>query len=1277
MAKSNLQYFQNDWNKTVNWANTQHIAKNQWYPVYQLDLQRYANGEYPMSQAERARAILSSSSLEANTVLPSDIHSPSNVLGNARSDLQNIFTGLMPTRLFSSIWDGIKNTVEHPSELLDPKDNTLMQWVPGWNLIGEFAEGGWQNVLSHPVVTFLNLLPITDLGLTAVARAGMADSLAERAGITSDQLAGRGASHVGPVRLAGKLLSNTPTSKVGFAMGKEGFARDAEGNVIARTLTVGERAREYFTKVGIGSPQAQANFHLLQIEHHYSDLFRQQAEPFDLSVAKLDAPSQKLLYDLLTSGQSMLDILHNPNIPVDVKTAAEAFQDGPQNYFNEISMSSDKYAKVRMPDTQKVEIYINKNSNPVVAANKAADDAIAAVDKASAVTDQLAATINTADSQAAPIFNELQRVSPAIYQVMKGTDPLREQYEIDAIATLLRIDPKAVTLDQERMLDDVFSPGGLVAQLKDAYTRSDFKAYRTVALKLHRKFLSRALSPLNSPELSAVASMARDLYEYSKYRAKLEDQYLTKYDRTVKPLQEAAARAQKKFQESVVKNPPARFVPAYLKALDNAVITYDKGNELLDRAAKLLSDRQLEKSQVDAARQDPTLLNELVGVHAEGSYRSALADLGVPSKDIHDIIDSAQQSIARARAQGLDPSWVPTVSTWDAAERPNYGIRTPSTRIPSVDAEFERMFEPTNTIYDVGAAVHHSMSQFMTREAAQEVVDQVIKPWLVSGRDLEGVVNREYKPATTAVGAVSRRGFYEAVYDSLGYLKFDPERQFGISKASIGGEEDFYIPKSMLKSLQKAINENQFAMDKLFNRGTEVFRTSVLKFSPRFTAHILFGGTFLMALRTSPFAFKYIDHAYRSIKQGDHGELADILRRPTQFGSDEPIYRATQTLNFLGSKKLANLNIKERMTAMHLDPTKLTSWLKAAGDLNYTFTRWVTNMQRAIVYFDAIGKLERQGRRQGFVLDELGNRVQITTDRARQVAEEAVEKVMGDNRKMTPLEQASFTKVIPFYGWTKHILRYVSSYPLDHPFRASFLGNLANMNSEDTPSGLDTRIQLLFFWGSPDAQGNVTATDMRALDPLRDTASYATWQGWLSSLNPAYTALPAMVDPQIIFGDNVLYPNLTYNSLYGIKEAAPAGGPLTALEQYVPETTALDAALGLSSQYRGLARSDPKAYAKTIFSSLGVPFFEIQHINLRQISAQTEIDRYEQASAAATNAWQSGDFSQIAGYPTVPDPLQPDYNVTPASLEELYKKILATTGQPPSEVTPSLPAPNI
>ena len=48
------------------------------------------------------------------------------------------------------------------------------------------------------------------------------------------------------------------------------------------------------------------------------------------------------------------------------------------------------------------------------------------------------------------------------------------------------------------------------------------------------------------------------------------------------------------------------------------------------------------------------------------------------------------------------------------------------------------------------------------------------------------------------------------------------------------------------------LTKGQFPLDGFYNTATNAFRFSILALSPRYTAHIVFGGAFLLALRQTP-----------------------------------------------------------------------------------------------------------------------------------------------------------------------------------------------------------------------------------------------------------------------------------------------------------------------------------------------------------------------------------------------------------------------------------------
>jgi hypothetical protein len=233
------------------------------------------------------------------------------------------------------------------------------------------------------------------------------------------------------------------------------------------------------------------------------------------------------------------------------------------------------------------------------------------------------------------------------------------------------------------------------------------------------------------------------------------------------------------------------------------------------------------------------------------------------------------------------------------------------------------------------------------------------------------------------------------------------------------------------------------------------------------------------------------------------------------------------------------------------------------------------------------------------------------------------------------------------------------------------LANMAEYDISHAPGGLPSRYQFLSFLGSPDAQGNVTAFDLRAINPLRDTANYATWAGLFSSLNPAMTGVLAAVNPEIIYGNNTLYPNLTYDQFYGVKEAGAQGSLLTAAEQFVPQIGGIQSALQLHAQRQGMSDSQ---IIKSIGNQLNFPWVP-QTINVRQEAARTAIDQYQVTKQLASNAWSTGDFGPIADLGSVPDPRNADYETPVSDLQALYSQLSQEyPGQPPSTTAQPLPS---
>jgi hypothetical protein len=1310
VQKSPYQNFETSWTKTLNWARGQGISMSSIYPVYQMDSRRLLGGGYTMSEAERTRAILTAYNPNNVTPLPTDV--PASGVGgffhNVMHDATNIFTGLQPTHLVTSIYDSLKNTVEHPNWLVDPTKNTIAQMIPGVSLIGEYEQGGMGNVFAHPLISFLNVLGVASAGTSLIAHTALGDTLAASLDVGSRQALAR----LGPTGILAKVVGRVPTKTMGLTLG-------ADGLPTFDNLTVAQRMKNWSSTKGFGSDIATLNAKIAK-EARVSG---SQLEQLVAEGAKANAKIQgkKLTVDEATaslygvpagteldyvhaaynlavfSGKSWSDLALNDAIPVEIKNMMPHYQ-AAEEWIEENNLGEGGLTKLRLPDGT-YGVYSAAAAKPIQDAKMTAYDAEKKVVELSTNLDHMADEIQRNDTIAQPALAALSQIGgiakASLSEQLKGTlgtaDKIATRHpgvSRESVARLLQTTPSKVTMTHARMVNDIFGAGGLIEQIATAYQREDFVAFRNLSLSLVKKLRSKQLrgeetSPLGtrlvtSQFLVKSRTVAENLYTYGKSREAAEKSLARSLNS--KPLAKAIAdhdRAVKAYERAVWRRPAPAWQPLYVRLVNQKIAADERSQVAIDQALSGLKDsKKVAEETLKKLRENPAQVIDLIRTYLDAGHQSPFGAT-LDQSLIEEMKTSARDEVAQLRAEGHVPHYVPNFSSRDslgAYDPSELGreIHLNPTRYMTPDALRERMLDQTNTIFDIYAGQTRAMAQRIQSDSVQHLIDDYLIPTHgYKGSDLLALVQREHPMFEGEAGIATNPAYLAHLLETTyGLARFDPTAYgLAISRHTIKGEE-IWMPKTLLDGLHDIVTRSELESTGAVSAATNIFRTSVLGYSPRFVAHILFGGSFLVALR-EPASFLRMGQALKMLKDPDF--RAQIHTRSTQIGKDDPIGLGVRLFHEETGKTLGRMWAHEMMDKLGLPPDKMSSWFKVIPQMTFKLTNTITDMQRAQIVLAGIRSVEKKGE----VLDEAtGKMVAYTPERALEEGMRRANKVMGDLSHMTPLERNLITTVIPFYGWTKHVLQYVASYPVDHPYRAMFLANLANMNSDEVSKGLYTRIQNLFFLGSPDQSGNVSALDVRALNPLRDVANYATIGGLISMLNPVISAPFAMVDPEAVFGSNVLYPNITYNALYGTKTAAPAGNLLTVAEQFIPEATSIDAALGISAQYRNLARTNPNSFAKIIFGALNIPFAQVQHLNLKQIAAQQEIDRYQQANQAAQQAWQSGNFGALAGYGDVPNPLQADYNISPAQLQAIYDATLKQAGGlPPSEVLPSLPAP--
>lgn len=708
------------------------------------------------------------------------------------------------------------------------------------------------------------------------------------------------------------------------------------------------------------------------------------------------------------------------------------------------------------------------------------------------------------------------------------------------------------------------------------------------------------------------------------------------------------------FHQAVADNPADQYRDVFVALIQKHIKDNEETNALGVATDKYLrSIPGMTKKRLDAIRSDPNTIAELtmayfseimeqpdLGPELAADARSEMEQYRVDAKE------ELKYLISR---RGLEIQYIPTATSFD--ERLGRDSMAPLVGhgVPGTDMAKAKVWDLTPHKDDFALGINKAVVQALQRDSTIYFAEHYLKPMAVTQKQVNEFLWVFRKPEERLAGGNVVHELQDLTYKDLGLEKFDPVGIFGFTLPRWSQADALYLPKPIVATLKAFEQQRKRAF---LGASNKLFRYSILGLSPRYTAHIIFGGSMMLALRSSPLVFTLIPDAVRSLRDGTIP--SSISRRAVEEGFEEPIDLVQRQAGRDMVNGLAVPEHIETVQKVKMAAAKPIHILRALAEINFHFTNYVRDLQAAVAYLDGAAKVARRDGKVSIEDPETGRTITVSSDRAVKEGVHHVQQVFGNLRRMSPVERQIAKSVMPFYGWQKHILGYVMSFPFDHPWRAMILSQLAFNASNDVPLAYPIRLQLLYFLGSPDAQGNVNAVDIRSLDPFRDVANYATWAGVFESLNPAMAAIPAMAfGSQAVYGSSSLYPGVTYNAFYGIETSTSGGSWINGLEQWVPQAGAVVSAAQASAGLRSEWQTDRSAAVKRMLESLNVPFVT-PPVNLKQLAAKDQDARFETAKAAAYTAFQSGDFSGLAGYKTVPNPLNDAYEITPAQLQALY-----------------------
>lgn len=1277
-SKSVETEFDSKWSTLHGIYSSQNLSPGPFYQVWKMDRQRVQDGEYPLSYTETVQALKSAYTGSAPEAPPQG--GGLNPLPNIFGDVKNAATGLMgligsglhglvrdvnPASLFESkpgqeapflqqvgaVTSGLNEALKGIEGKAPPVYDQpfVQQWVPGAYVASQIVHHPSQ-LASHPVTALLDVLPAAKgvgQAAGALAKVGITDEASQAIQDAANLKPNDYSPEARAIRASVKTNVSRPrelalASKKGLlhlvresALGGGGQAVVAPAglnDLLEQQYqyqwigTRGEKLANFLNKVSkgeVGQITAGAAEHT---NHLVAQMLRQIPSIGD---ARRESSPLSILrrYDLESDPQKHAvanELYLNGYTTEEIDRLVQEGEIGPEeaeHYKGFISDVTDEYLK-RLNDElehgEVAQVVDPRDGRTEVRATSGTDrrvvtaykDVVRKRDKARSLIQNLSGRFTrslapSAETAKAELLRRINRDVTSVAEEFVAPHEfgraLVSQSEREEWARIWGLDASKVR--------GVLGENGLLDHLLKALRSEDLPRARRV-LGSRETTLIRKLSPLRkNPILAQLSSRLVDLRKDLDAFAKIEPK-LKAYDQSRKTLTDLMDR-----------HPSAEYQP---------------------RLQEILQQRTLEWLSEHETEVEPEDLDVLYDMVGNQEYRGQLFKSYVGETEMLKITQSATKTLVTERDNGFRPRFAFTVhpealprlhagqASFEAIAAPEVKEGVVQPRPISAAKSRSKFGEPL--IHDpVLGLVKHDMEILEHKFNTEYWFGE--NGWITQrGMDYDAV-RSEVIQSIKAVPETSLvpRGASLSAEIAKRYVKINPGSLFPTSRAISGGVnlgKEVFLERGLYNAIKANIDAFSPAKNvatREYLAGTKLFKYSLLNFSPRYIiGHIGGGGAMLLALRTPLTSFLSLP-GHLSLALGmtvqDHGQWLEWASKPGARQMLKPVLEHFQRKAELAGEK--GLPGELQHTTAEIDTTfmenrfsynsgakvgsLLTRMMNARGmSAGLHLANIIANMERALAY--SIGGRGEEGI-------------------------EFAQKVYADFGKMTPAERSLAKYVIPFYPWTRHMLRYAATYPIDHPYRAMVGTQTTTQYWEEWATGLPQKLVYLFTLGKPDSSGNVSVTDLRQLDPLRNVVDIFTLSGAMSALNPAFqTGLQALgIDPVTAQPDNFYQP-LTVDQFTGsvtTQRPNPLFSIVNGVFNYIPESNVLDHFLTLSSYTRYLKQNEPALYRQQLWESFNIPWVPY-NVNIFQTAAKTETHDFTVAkdlvqSSNSTGAMFSAD----------------------------------------------------
>ena len=1177
--------------------------------LIRLDAGRVARGAPPLTRRQTILAATTAATGEPQTPAPE--RDPLNVLGNIRGDIRDILRSIprLPVAAFQEAM-ALPRIGEHMAEAQGQGMNPLaailtapgVRLLPGAYTFGNIMQGttGLRELITHPVQTFLDVLPFANRAAAATRTGRLLTEAAEQAGRRPRPLTG--------------MLTNRAV--IDPATGQPTLARTRLGTLIDEARTnwrLGQTLDAAFGRTSRDIMRYRG-----QLEARYKALAQGFATPADEIEAFLPRIQQMFERHAKTYPQ-LLDeseagaawraqvaedfargdtAKYDPSFVADYREIVDDIGREAVNRGILGEYQGEIYPLHVARQLRAREARVNTTRRLIAARNEYINPSgTLTVDQMRAMVDDLfnepthtgrshvaRAMMHVLDAYGIPIDN-IRSALASLHRSRGNWVGVRAAFD-DALA----IAQQQQTLTPRRSLTeiiDILDKSGArkdpqVAILKKAVAGGRRNEV-TAALK---NLYSR--KPPHFPD-NLWPGLRDDIRSASR---RMEFDMKVGKKATDKRLQ----AQEKALQDAIARTPPARFdallADEMRRRIENVAI---KPGMSADEAAQIVTAIQERRWQAVFPGMDP-------------------ADIESYLRTVESEVKQTWQDL---RAAGHDPIFVHKVSPARATSAQTGNIN-PIPVSPSQGKE--RALDLSPSVNDLQLALTHQAGELLQQMYRERFVEHVID---AAGKP-EAQLRQELAPFARMRAQMDPTLDFEGHLQEIirqRFRRFNPDEagySWGGVRLDKYRQDTWYLPIAVADNLQR-LTKPPSMIARTLEPFTDVFRYNVIGLSPSVIVNNFLSNAVATLAEAGPGPFKYWSQAREWLRDP---RLIPDERLKALILSDNPVLPTVNRNSWLKPHNFAKFVAGHNAAKVFYESAAANAIRRGKSALDGVVEKSTRlqslgdNIYRAMIYMDEYDKLIKRGK---------------TAEQAALGAIEQVNRVIVDYTAFTPIERQAIRTIIPFYSFMGHAMRFVMRYPLDHPVRAAIVSKLAAAEKERLGALPDEFLGYLPLpFGGGD--GKKTMIPLRPFDPFGDISDMFSIAGWLGATNPLIqTALESVGVRQ---GQADAYPTMRYNPDTDRMEPVRPGFLPTLIENVIPRAGLLTAPLGLNEVQNELRQRDPAAANRQLLQMAGIPTLW-RSIDVPREQMEAELARQQSERDVRNAALRSGDWREALRYPNL------------------------------------------